>query len=74
MNHVSTEALNIGRKIHPGMGMFVRLLLIIVLPLSFFNLVSSNFSKMILIRFMFMFMVFLHVSVINYRHLLHTIN
>ena len=32
MNHVSTEALNIGRKIHPGMGMFVRLLLIIVLP------------------------------------------
>jgi hypothetical protein len=32
MNHVSTEALNIERKIHPGMGMFVRLLLIIVLP------------------------------------------
>ena len=32
MNHVSTEALNIGRKIHSGMGMFVRFLLVIVLP------------------------------------------
>jgi hypothetical protein len=30
MNNVSTEALNIRRKIHPGMGMFVRLLLVTV--------------------------------------------
>jgi hypothetical protein len=25
MNHVSTEAINIGRKIHTGMGMFIRI-------------------------------------------------
>ena len=56
MNHVSTEAINIGRKIHTGMGMFVRFFLSLYC-LSFFNLVSSNFSKMILVRFMFMLYV-----------------
>ena len=50
MNNVNTEALNIGRKIHPGMGMFVRLLLIIVLPVflqfGIFKLFYNDLSSL----------------------------
>jgi hypothetical protein len=56
MNNVSTEAIDIGRNIHTGMGMFIRFFLSLYC-LSFFNLVFSNFSKMILVRFMFMLYV-----------------
>jgi len=37
MNHVSVEALTIGRMIHPGTGLFVRFLFVIALSVLRFT-------------------------------------
>ncbi len=58
INHVSAEAFNIGWMIHPGTGLFVSFILVIVLSVLLFSPSDDLFGIFKLILALFIFMLF----------------